>query len=236
MPAGQTYTRGTPNVRGALTADAANGLVYLGTGNASPDYWIGYRRSFDDQCGSSIIALEIATGKLRWIRQLLHCDIWDMDLPIGPSLFNDRAANGQVIPALIQTTKMGRVFFLNRLNGAPIAATTEKTGPHRRRDAGGARFADPALLDWHAKLHRSNNRAPAAERRGSDYGRCKPIGYAKRKKAGARYRVRHDYWLESAFLHHRNGAAGANMLTFVDGRSWGATSRPPVSASGSRAA
>ena len=67
LPEGQTYTRGTPNVWGAITADAANGLVYLGTGNASPDYWIGYRRPFDDRFGSSIVALEIATGKLRII-------------------------------------------------------------------------------------------------------------------------------------------------------------------------
>jgi quinoprotein glucose dehydrogenase len=126
LRAGQTYTRGTPNVWGAITADAANGLVYLGTGNASPDYWIGYRRPFDDRFGSSIVALDIATGKLRWTRQLVHRDMWDMDLPIGPSLFDYRAPNGQVIPALIQTTKMGQVFFLNRLTGAPLAAITER--------------------------------------------------------------------------------------------------------------
>ena len=126
LPAGQVYTRGTPNVWGAITADPDNGLVYLGTGNASPDYWIGYRRPFDDRFGSAIVALEAQTGKLRWVRQLVHRDMWDMDLPIGPSLFDYRAPNGQVIPALIQTTKMGQVFFLNRLTGAPIAAITER--------------------------------------------------------------------------------------------------------------
>lgn len=126
LPAGQVYTRGTPNVWGAITADSDSGLVYLGTGNASPDYWIGYRRPFDDRFGSAIVALEAQTGKLRWVRQLVHRDMWDMDLAIGPSLFDYRAPNGQVIPALIQTTKMGQVFFLNRLTGAPIAAITER--------------------------------------------------------------------------------------------------------------
>ena len=129
LPPGQNYTRGTPNVWGAMTADPANGLVYLGTGNASPDYWIGYRRPFDDRFGSSIVALEIGTGKLRWMRQLVHRDMWDMDVPIGPSLFNYRAPGGQVIPALIQTTKMGQVYFLNRLTGAPLAAIEERRVP-----------------------------------------------------------------------------------------------------------
>ncbi|WP_236701880.1 MULTISPECIES: hypothetical protein [unclassified Sphingomonas] len=75
LPTEQVYTRGTPNVWGAITADAANGLVYLGTGNASPDYWIGYRRPFDDRFGTSIVALDVATGKLRWSRQLVHHDM-----------------------------------------------------------------------------------------------------------------------------------------------------------------
>ena len=126
LPTEQVYTRGTPNVWGAITADAANGLVYLGTGNASPDYWIGYRRPFDDRFGTSIVALDVATGKLRWSRQLVHHDMWDMDLPIGPSLFDYRTPNGRAIPALLQTTKMGQVFFLNRLTGAPIAAVAER--------------------------------------------------------------------------------------------------------------
>jgi len=129
--ADQIYTRGTPNVWGAITADAANGIVYLGTGNASPDYWIGYRRPFDDRFGTSIVALDVATGKLRWARQLAHHDMWDMDLLIGPSLFDYRAPDGRTIPALLQTTKMGQVYFLNRLTGAPIAAVAEQ---HVRTD------------------------------------------------------------------------------------------------------
>ena len=44
LPKDQLYTRGTPNVWGAMTADPASGIVYLGTGNATPDYWIGKRR------------------------------------------------------------------------------------------------------------------------------------------------------------------------------------------------
>lgn len=120
------YTRGTPNVWGAMTADAANGIVYLGTGNATPDYWIGRRRSFDDKYGTSIVALDIATGKMRWHRQLVHRDMWDMDVPVGPSLVDLPLPGGGIAPALVQTTKMGQVYLLNRLTGAPLAAIVEK--------------------------------------------------------------------------------------------------------------
>jgi len=110
--------------------------VYLGTGNASPDYWIGYRRPFDDRFGTSIVALDVASGKLRWSRQLVHHDMWDMDLPIGPSLFDYRAPDGRTIPALLQTTKMGQVYFLNRLTGAPIPRLpSDACGPTVRRPA-----------------------------------------------------------------------------------------------------
>lgn len=120
------YTRGTPNVWGAMTADAANGIVYLGTGNATPDYWIGRRRVFDDKYGTSIVALDIATGKMRWHRQLVHRDMWDMDVPVGPSLVDLPLPGGGIAPALVQTTKMGQVYLLNRLTGAPLAAIVEK--------------------------------------------------------------------------------------------------------------
>lgn len=124
-----TYTRGTPNVWGAMTADPANGIVYLGTGNATPDYWIGHRRPFDDKYGTSIVALDIATGKMRWHRQLVHRDMWDMDVPVGPSLIDLPIPAGGTMPALVQTTKMGQVYLLNRLTGAPLAQIDERRVP-----------------------------------------------------------------------------------------------------------
>ncbi|WP_312857025.1 membrane-bound PQQ-dependent dehydrogenase, glucose/quinate/shikimate family [Novosphingobium chloroacetimidivorans] len=121
LPEGQEYTRSTPNVWGPITGDPKLGLVYLGTGNPSPDYYTGFRRPFDRRFGSSIVALDAATGKLRWNFQMVHDDMWDFDTPIGPSLFD--LADGT--PALIQTTKMGQVFMLNRVTGKPIARVQE---------------------------------------------------------------------------------------------------------------
>jgi quinoprotein glucose dehydrogenase len=116
-----------------MTADPANGIVYLGTGNATPDYWIGRRRPFDDKYGTSIVALDIATGKMRWHRQLVHRDMWDMDVPVGPSLVDLPKPGGGTVPALVQTTKMGQLYLLNRLTGAPLAQIVE----HRVSTTGG---------------------------------------------------------------------------------------------------
>lgn len=124
-------TRGTPNAWGVYTADADLGLVYLPLGNATPDYFGGHRRPFDEQYSSSIVALDIATGEERWHFQTTHHDLWDMDLPIGPSLVDvpDPANAGKTIPALVQTNKRGEFFMLDRRDGKPIAKVEEKPVP-----------------------------------------------------------------------------------------------------------
>jgi quinoprotein glucose dehydrogenase len=121
-------TRSTPNAWGAYTADPDLGLVYLPLGNATPDYFGTGRRPFDDAYSSSIVALDIETGAPRWHFQTTHHDVWDMDLPIGPSLV-DLPSDDTNVPALVQTTKRGELFMLDRRTGVPIAAVTEKPVP-----------------------------------------------------------------------------------------------------------
>ncbi|MGI4876118.1 MAG: PQQ-binding-like beta-propeller repeat protein, partial [Janthinobacterium lividum] len=99
-------TRGTPNAWGVYTADAALNTVYLPLGNATPDYFGGARRPFDDEFNSSIVALDITTGQPKWHFQTTHHDVWDMDLPIGPSLV-DLQIDGKKVPALVQSDKRG---------------------------------------------------------------------------------------------------------------------------------
>lgn len=122
-------TRGTPNAWGVFTADPKLGLVYLPTGNATPDYFGGKRRPFDEKYNSSTVALDIETGAPRWRFQNVHHDLWDFDVPVGPSLVDLPGPDGQSVPALVQTTKRGEFFVLNRVTGQPITPVEEKNVP-----------------------------------------------------------------------------------------------------------
>lgn len=125
----EQFTRGTPNAWGVYTADVERGLVYLPTGNAVPDYYGAERRPFDEKYASSVVALDIETGSVRWSFQTLHHDLWDMDVPIGPSLVDLPGPDGKTIPALVQTTKRGELFVLNRETGQPVTDVEEKSAP-----------------------------------------------------------------------------------------------------------
>ncbi len=128
-PEGQSYTAGTPNVWSIPAFDDELGLIYLPTGNATPDFWGGHRSPADDQYSSSIVALDIATGRERWHFQTVHHDLWDYDVPSQPALYDVPDGHGAMVPALIQTTKRGQIFMLDRRTGTPIASVEERPVP-----------------------------------------------------------------------------------------------------------
>ncbi|HJN49871.1 MAG TPA: membrane-bound PQQ-dependent dehydrogenase, glucose/quinate/shikimate family [Pseudomonadales bacterium] len=128
---GEIYTRGTPNVWSLFSVDEALGLIYAPTGNETPDYFGGYRLDSSEQFASSVVALDGNDGSLRWSFQTVHHDIWDYDVPSQPTLIDLPGKNGEVIPALLQPTKRGEVFMLNRLTGEPIAQIEERPVPQQ---------------------------------------------------------------------------------------------------------
>ena len=129
-PPGQFYSSGTPNSWGPMTADEALGLVYLPTGNSTPDYWGGHRSPASNKYASSVVALDVETGEPRWHFQTTHYDVWDYDVGSRPVLFDLKTAKG-VVPALIQPTKRGQLFVLDRRTGAPVFPVEEKPAPQR---------------------------------------------------------------------------------------------------------
>nr|USU31157.1 membrane-bound PQQ-dependent dehydrogenase, glucose/quinate/shikimate family [Methylobacterium sp. OTU13CASTA1] len=146
-PPGETYTPSSPNSWAPISADEALGLVYLPMGNATPDNFGGQRRPFDEAVSSAVIALDAETGRLRWRFQATHHDIWDYDTPSQPTLLDMPTANG-IRPALIQPTKRGEIFVLDRETGQPIKPVTEVSAP-QDGTAAGERLAptQPASLD-----------------------------------------------------------------------------------------
>ncbi|WP_238213751.1 membrane-bound PQQ-dependent dehydrogenase, glucose/quinate/shikimate family [Caballeronia novacaledonica] len=128
-PEGESYTRGTPNVWSTPSFDDSLGLIYLPTGNATPDFWGGRRTTADDRYSSSIVALDIDTGRERWHFQTVHHDLWDYDVPSQPALYDVPDGHGGTVPALIQTTKRGQIFMLDRRNGRPISKVEERPVP-----------------------------------------------------------------------------------------------------------
>ncbi|MBS0421317.1 MAG: PQQ-binding-like beta-propeller repeat protein [Proteobacteria bacterium] len=120
-PPGEQYTPSTPNAWAPMSADEKLGLVYVPTGNTSgSDYYGVLRRPFDDQFSSSVVALDAAVGSVRWQFQTVHHDLWDYDVAPQPVLAEVNAR-----PALIQATKTGEIFVLDRASGAPIRPVQE---------------------------------------------------------------------------------------------------------------
>jgi quinoprotein glucose dehydrogenase len=118
---------GSANVWAPMSVDEANGLIFLPTSAASPDYY-GVDRPGDGLYANSIVALDLASGTVRWHFQHVRHDLWDYDTPAQPILF-EWNKNGQRIPALAQLTKQGFVFVLNRLSGESLWEITEQPVP-----------------------------------------------------------------------------------------------------------
>jgi len=127
-PAGETYTRSTPNVWAPMVADDVTGLVFLPTGNPALDFHGARRRDFDEAFGTALVAVDVVTGVTRWRFQVTHHDVWDFDLASQPTLLEMRGPSGPRL-AVAVGTKSGGIFVLDRLTGEPIVPVLERPVP-----------------------------------------------------------------------------------------------------------
>ena len=116
-----TPRTGAGNAWSTLSVDLQRDLVFIPTGSASPDYYGGFRKG-DNKWANSVVALKASSGEFVWGFQVVHHDLWDYDVASQPALFNWKDGT----PAIAITTKMGRVFVLNRLNGTPLFPVEER--------------------------------------------------------------------------------------------------------------
>jgi quinoprotein glucose dehydrogenase len=119
--------RSGTNVWGMFTVDAERGILYMPFGEPTSDYWGGDRPG-KNLFGTSLVAVDALTGKLKWYFQAVHHDTWDYDLCAPPILF-DVKQKGKTVPAVAQLTKSGYVYILNRVTGEAIYGVEEKKVP-----------------------------------------------------------------------------------------------------------
>ncbi|MFT5143198.1 MAG: glucose dehydrogenase [Rhodothermales bacterium] len=110
-----------------LSADSERGLVYIPTDTPTNDYYGGERLG-QNLYGTSLIALNAATGERVWHFQMVHHDVWNYDTPNAPKLL-DVMVDGKVVPIVAQTTKQGFAYVLNRETGEPIWPMEERAVP-----------------------------------------------------------------------------------------------------------
>ena len=126
--AGRERTGGA-NAWAPISADLERGLVFIPTGSAAPDFY-GGERPGANLYANSVVALEAATGDVRWHFQIVHHDLWDFDVPAQPTLAT-LPARGDHGPrdVVVQGTKQGFLFVLDRDTGQPMHPVEERPAP-----------------------------------------------------------------------------------------------------------
>ena len=110
-----------------LSADQERGIVYIPTNGATLDFYGGFRPG-DNLFSTSLIALDVKTGKRLWHFQLVHHDIWNYDTPTAPVLL-DVNVDGKEVPIVVQVTKQSFAYTFNRETGKPIWPIEERPVP-----------------------------------------------------------------------------------------------------------
>jgi glucose dehydrogenase len=119
--------RSGTNAWTTFSVDAQSGTVFVTFDSPSADLYGGDRPGAN-LYGNSLVALDGATGKLKWYFQTIHHDVFDYDAP-GPALLTDVVRNGARIPVVALSNKTGLIFILDRRNGKPIYDVEERPVP-----------------------------------------------------------------------------------------------------------
>ncbi len=118
---------GGANAWGGLSLDEKRGWVFAATGSIAFDFF-GGRRQGQNLFANCVLAINASTGERIWHYQVVRHDLWDWDLPCAPSLATIEV-DGQAVEAVIQPTKMGYIFLLDRETGQPLYPVEEREVP-----------------------------------------------------------------------------------------------------------
>ena len=118
---------GGANTWSNFSIDEKRGIAYFPTGSPTYDYY-GGRRKGENLFGNSILALDARTGKRLWHYQIVHHDLWDLDLCTEPKLLTVRH-NGKKVDIVAVPSKSGLLFVFNRVTGEPLWPIEERPAP-----------------------------------------------------------------------------------------------------------
>ncbi|NKB97027.1 MAG: PQQ-binding-like beta-propeller repeat protein [Pseudomonadales bacterium] len=118
---------GGANAWAPLSVDSDLGLVYVPASSPSVDFY-GGNRPGNNNYANSVVALNAKSGQLVWHQQLIHHDVWDYDTPAQPVLV-DLELGSTPVRALVQVTKTGMMYVLDRRTGAPLIPIDERAVP-----------------------------------------------------------------------------------------------------------
>ena len=149
---GKPYSLGTPNMWTTAVGDEKLGLVYLPMGNSAGDYYTSLRSDEEKKYSSALVALDVHTGKPRWVFQTVHNDVWDYDLGSQPTLVEFPTTGGKV-PAILLPTKQGDIYILDRTTGKPLHDVEEVSVPQ-----GGAEPDQRSPTQPFSRFHTLRNR------------------------------------------------------------------------------
>lgn len=93
------------------TYDASTDTIYIGTSNASPDFY-GKDREGDNKYTATLLALNPKDGTIKWARQEIPHDVWDYD-----SAYEAVELDRDGEKLLIHLNKIGYVFVSKRETG-----------------------------------------------------------------------------------------------------------------------
>ena len=110
-----------------LTIDEKRGIAFIPTGTGKWDHY-GADRKGQNLFANSIIALDARTGKRLWHFQTVHHDLWDYDLSAGPKLLTVKH-DGKNVDIVIQPSKQGFLYVLDRTTGQPLWPIEERPVP-----------------------------------------------------------------------------------------------------------
>jgi alcohol dehydrogenase (cytochrome c) len=130
---GDAWKKGGATVWQTPAYDPELGLVYFSTGNPGPDFNGGVRAG-DNLFTSSIVAVDVETGEYRWHFQQVHHDLWDYDAP-NPVVLFDAPIDGRMRRGLVEVSKTGWGYILDRETGEPLIGIDERPVPQEPRQA-----------------------------------------------------------------------------------------------------